>query len=268
MGFGRKKKEKEKKSVQPTSTESIREVARKESEYLFEPEKLKEEVKSTGNKLKEMEEMLSKISEFSNKLEEKKKELQSQVDKYKPLARDLTAKVDELSQRYSKASSEAKTLIERYKSELKEVIGKLEELENIKRELGKIKIKIDEIMSGIGEVSSKIRAYSVADGETVAKILKKYKDTRKWEEFKELLAYKPEILEAALTIGRDTGYEASQLLPIAAAYSLKKWDKKNGKPPAEIVNYKVDSGAVEKYLVDLSNQSQEAGVTISSYLEK
>jgi chromosome segregation ATPase len=260
MRFWRKKKKKkeEKKSVQPTSTESIREVARKESEYLFEPEKLKEEVKSAGNKLKEMEEMLSKISEFSNKLEEKKKELQKRVDEHKRLARDWAAK----------ASSEAKTLIERYKSELKEVIGKLEELRNIERELGKIKSKIDEIMSGIGEVSSKIRAYSVADGETVAKILTNYRDTRKWEEFKELLAYGPEILEAVLRIGIDVGYEASQLLPIAAAYYLKKWVKKNGKPPAEIVNYKVDPGAVKKYLVDLSNQSQEAGVTISSYLEK
>jgi chromosome segregation ATPase len=260
--FIRRKEKEEEKSIQPISTES-----RKESEDLFEPvepEELKKEIELVEDKLKGIEETLSKISEFSDKLEEKNKELQNQTGKYRSLIAEYTTKVDQLSQRYQELSSRGKTAIERYKGNLKEVIKELEELESAKRELGEVKSKIDEIMSGLEEDWRKVRAYSAADGETIAKILTKYKSAKKWEKFKELLDYTPEVLEAALTIGRDTGYEASQLLPIAAAYSLKKWDKKSGKPPAEIV----DLEAVEKYLIDLSNQSQEASVTISSYMEK
>jgi chromosome segregation ATPase len=267
--FIRRKEKEEEKSIQPTSTES-----RKESEDLFEPvepEELKKEIELVEDKLKGIEEALSRISEFSDKLEEKNKELQNQTGKYRSLIAEYTTKVDQLSQRYQELSSRGKTAIERYKGNLKEVIKELEELESAKRELGEVKSKIDEIMSGLEEDWRKVRAYSAADGETIAKILTKYKsetfEVGKWEEFKELLDYKPAVLEAALRIGRDTGYEASQLLRIAAAYSLKNWDKKSGKPPAEIVEI-VDLEAVKKYLIDLSNQSQEASVIISSYMEK
>jgi hypothetical protein len=100
----------------------------------------------------------------------------------------------------------------------------------------------------------------------IAKILQKYKGTTKWEEFKELLAYTPEILRATLEMC-STDYSPNELLPIAAAYSLKKWDKEKGKPPAEIAKYGIDPGAVENYLVSLSNQSREASIQISSLFE-
>jgi hypothetical protein len=133
-------------------------------------------------------------------------------------------------------------------------------LENIKRELlEEIKTKIYEIVSG---------TYSVADEKTVLKILATYGGTREWEEFKKLLAYELETLEAALRKGRDIGCEPDRLLPIAAARSLKKWNKADGKPPADIANYNIDPAAVEKYLIELSNQSPEASTIISSYMEK
>jgi uncharacterized protein YukE len=266
--FRRKKEKEVEKSVQTTSTDNTRELTREESEYLFEPEKLKEEVKQAMNNLNEIEKYLQKIDEYSNKLEQEKKKLQRRIDKYKSSIQELTNIVDQLHQRYQDLYSKKKPTIEKYRSDLKEVIKKVEELESAKKELGKLKSRIDEIMSGTEEVLSKVMAYSAVDGETVAKILTRYKDTKRWEEFKELLVYTPEVLEASLAIGKDIGYEAPQLLPIAAAYSLKKWDKNNGKPPAEIVKYNIDTATVEKYLIELSNQSRQASIEISSYMEK
>jgi len=196
---------------------------------------IEEEIEEALPKISEVYDMV-KISEFSS-IVGRKRELSNPTEKYKSLVSNLKFKVGQLHEDYNKLYDLLNTAREQfnegyynesfntYRNEYKP------KLSITKKNIGKVKKETEEIVKNV-------RCYTSIDTGTIVNILTKYKGTNKWDEFKELLTYSPDLLQAVLVIGTDVGYEPLELLPFATAYSLKRWDKKNGRPPSEIVDTK------------------------------
>jgi hypothetical protein len=231
--------------------------------------RLRSEINSIERMLKEIEEALPKISEVYGmvKISElssilgRKRELSNPTEKYKSLASNLKFKVGQLYEDYNQLDYLLKLAREQFNE------GHFDEsfyyYHKYKWELSITKKDIGKVEKVTEKIVKNVRCYTSIDVGTIVNILTKYKGTSKWDEFKELLTYSPDFLQAVLVIGTDVGYEPSELLPFATAYSLKTWDKKNGKPPSEIVKYKINPNSIKEYIIKLSNQSSEAGDQIN-----